>query len=186
MVHNMKIELSRREEIILCLVSAALVGALFGSIFAGGSSHDGEVSAFREDLPIEEGQSVSAQSLQRGTSTHTSFPPPLYVFESIEAEVHVHNTSGGILEINFTRDDKVIRTELVQDAARIVLSGYGEYRFRPSNLDVTLRAIDKEVRVTVLINISRRTREYNPLAVAIGYTIFVGGIILLTSYKKRP
>ena len=76
----MKIELSRRDEIILSLVIAAIVGTVWGSLIAGGSSYCPELSLSRSDLTIEKEEHVSAQSLREGTSTSYSFPPPLYVF----------------------------------------------------------------------------------------------------------
>ena len=177
MVLNMNIELGRRESWVI----AAIFFALFGCLFPIGSPYCTDDSILRT-LPIKKGQSVSAQSLREGTvsSTEFGFPPPLYIFESIEFEVdvYVYNTIGSVLEINFTRDDTVLRRELLWGSAKIMLNGYGEYRFRHSNVDVTLRAIYEEVRVKVLINIGRRTREYNLLVVTCVFTGFVGVLVL--------
>ncbi|MFX0197269.1 MAG: hypothetical protein ACFFCW_14180 [Candidatus Hodarchaeota archaeon] len=186
----MNLELGRREYWVI----AAIFFTLFGCLFPIGSSYRSEDSILRE-LTIKKGQSVSTQSLREGPSPSTKFgfPPPLYIFESIEFEVDVfiYNDTGSTLELNFTRDDTILRTEMLWGSAKILLSGYGKYRFRRSNFDVTLRAIDKEIRVKVLINIGRHTRLYNPLAVAFVLTAFWGVIVLeigskiLTLYKKR-
>ena len=154
-----------------------------------GWSYVGELDVF-ETLTIEKGQSVRAQSLGEGIGPAPWDPIHQFIYESIDFDVSVLNISGSMLEINFTRDDTVLRTELVQSSVRIVLSGYGEYRVRPSNVDVTLRAIDKEVRVKVLIDIHRRTRIYNPILFMIIFMGFNGVIILeigskILSYKKK-
>jgi hypothetical protein len=182
----MKIELSRRDEIILSLVIAAIFGALWGVLFSFGSSYSSELSVLRHNLVIEKGQSVSAQSLREGTSVSHVFPPPTYVFEWIEFEVNVYNVTGGILQIDFTRDDNILRTELVHSSAKIVLSGYGEYRLRNSNIDVVLRATDEDLRAgSIYIGINRGTRQYNPLVSALSFTLFVGIIIISLTYHKR-
>jgi len=181
----MKIELSRKEEIILSLVISAIFGALWSGLVSFSYSHGGELSVLRNDLTIEQGRSVSAQSLREGAPISYVFPPPLYVFEWIEFEVNVYNASGGTLEINFTRDDKVLRTELVHGSSKIVLNGYGEHRLRDSNIDVKLRAINEDVRIgSVYISISRGTRLYNPLVGAFSFTLFVGITIILFTRRK--
>jgi len=181
----MKIELSRREEIILSLVISAIFGALWSGLVSYGSSYGGELSVVRNDLTVEKGQTVSAQSLRDGAPISYVFPPPLYVFEWIEFEVNVYNASG-MFEINFTRDDKVLRTELIYGSSEIVLNGYGEYRLRNSNIDVTLRALNEDVSISSLsVSISRGTREYNPLVGAFGFTLFVGLTLILFIRRWR-
>ena len=182
----MKIELSRRDEIILIVVIAAIAGVIWGSLLPFGSSYHPEVSVSRDNLTIEKGKNVSAQSLGEGTSASHGFPPPLYVFEWTEFEVNVRNASGGILEISFTRNGWILRRELVYGPEKIVVSGYGEYRLRTSDLDVTLRAINDDVSIRSLyVNISRGVREYNPLVSAVSLTLSAGIIIILLYKTKR-
>jgi len=186
MVNNVRIDLSRREEIILSLVFAAVFGALWGGLFAYGSGYGSELGVLRNNLIIEKGQSISAQSLKEGTSASYIFPPSLYVFEWVEFEVDAYNVSGGVLEINFTRDDEVLRTELVYGSEKILLSGFEQYRLQNSNIDVTLQARDDDVRIgSVYININRGTRQYNPLLGALSFTLFVAIIIIPLIYHKK-
>jgi len=182
----MKIELNRKEEIILSLVISAIFGALWGGLVGYGSSYGGELSVVRIDLTVKKGQTVSAQSLREGTSTSYVFPPPLYVFEWIEFEVNVYDPSGGILEINFTRNDKILRTEPIHGSSKIMLSGYGEYRLQNSNIDVTLRAINEDVRIgLVSISISRGVKDYNPIVGAFSFTLFIGITVIVFTWRKR-
>jgi len=181
----MKIKLSRKQEIIISLLIAATFGLVWGSIFHYGSSHKAELSIVEEDLFIRKGQVVNAQSLRNGTATYYVFPPPLYVFEWIEFNVDVRNSSGGVLEINFTRDGNILRTELVEGSRSMVLSGYGEYKMRESNIDVTFRALNADVRIRWLyIHADRGLKQFNPLASAIGY-IGAAALIILWIYLPR-
>ena len=96
----------------------------------------------------------------------------------------VRNSSGGVLEINFTRDGNILRTELVEGSRSMVLSGYGEYKMRESNIDVTLRALNADVRIRWLyINADRGLKQFNPLASAIGYT---GAAVLIILWIYLP
>jgi hypothetical protein len=176
----MKIKLSRKEETILSLVIAIVFGLVWGSVFPFGSSYGGELAVVRNDLTIERRQVVSAQSLKEGNATSYIFPPPLYVFEWIEFNVHVYNASGGALEINFTRDGKILRTDLVQGSEKIVLSGYGEYRLQQSSMDVTLQALDEDVRIrSIYIVTNHGSNQYNPLVSALSYVLLVAIIIVI-------
>jgi len=182
----MKIELSRRDGIILGVVIAAIGGVIWGSLLPFGSSYRPELSVSRDNLTIEKAQNVSAQSLGEGTSASYGFPPPLYVFEWTEFEVNVRNASGGILEISFTRNGWILRRELVYGPEKIVVSGYGEYRLRTSDLDVTLRAINDDVSIRSLhVSIRRGVREYNPLVSVASFTLSVGITIILLYKTKR-
>ena len=182
----MKIRLSKRQEILVSLLIAATFGVVWGSLFVYSSSQDTDLSIIKRDLFIEKGQAVNAQSLKNGTSTHYVFPPPLYVFEQIEFCVDVGNLSGGVLQINFTRDGNFIRTELVNGPRTILLSGYGEYRFKESNLDVTFQALNGDVKIEWLyISVERSLKLYNPLLSAIGYTVTVAIIILWMYFPRR-
>lgn len=181
----MKIKLSRKQEIIIILLIAATFGVVWGSIFPYGSYKGAELSIVEEGLFIRKGQVVNAQSLKNGTATYYVFPPPLYVFEWIEFNVDVRNSSGGVLEINFTRDGNILRTELVEGSRSMVLSGSGEYKMRESNIDVTLRALNADVRIRWLyINADRGLKQFNPLATAIGYT-GAAALIILWIYLPR-
>jgi len=182
----MKIRLSKRQEILVSLLIAATFGVVWGGLFVYSSSQDTDLSIIKRDLFIEKGQAVNAQSLKNGTSTHYVFPPPLYVFEQIEFCVDVGNLSGGVLQINFTRDGNFIRTELVNGPRTILLSGYGEYRFKESNLDVTFQALNGDVKIEWLyISVERSLKLYNPLLSAIGYTVTVAIIILWMYFPQR-
>jgi len=181
----MKIKLSRKQEIIISLLIAATFGVVWGSIFHYGSYKGAELSIVEEGLFIRKGQVVNAQSLRNGTATYYVFPPPLYVFEWIEFNVDVRNSSGGVLEINFTRDGNILRTELVEGSRSMVLSGYGEYKMRESNIDVTFRALNADVRIRWLyIHADRGLKQFNPLASAIGYT-GAAALIILWIYLPR-
>jgi hypothetical protein len=182
----MRIKLSRNEKIVICLFIAAAFGAIFGSVFHYGSSYGAELSIFRDNLTILKGEVIDVQSLKNETSASYEFPPPLYVFEWIEFRVDVHNVSEGILEINFTRDGKILRTFLIQDSAYIVVSDYGEYRLQKSNVDVTLHALDGDVVIgQIYILINRGTREYNPLVSALSYEILVAIVTVLWIRGQR-
>lgn len=182
----MKIELSTKGEFVLILVIAAIVGALWGGLFPSSQGYSTELSVSRENFMIAEGLSVSAQSLKEGTSTSYGFPPPEFVFERIEFEVSIINASGGMLEVNFTRDGQVLRTEYIHGSEKIILSSHGEYRLEHSTFDVTMRAINGEVNIRhLLINVSRGTKEYHPAFSAVSFSIFVGLSIVLPLYLKR-
>lgn len=177
-------KLSRKQEILISLLIAAVFGVVWGSLFVFSTSRGGELSIVKRELFIEKGHVVSAQSLRNGAPTSYVFPPPLYVFEWAEFNVDVENSSG-VLQINFTRDSDIIRSELVEGSRKIVLSGYGEYRIRPSNLDVTFQALNADVTIEWLyVGIDRGLNLYNPLTSAIGTTGAVAIIILLT-YRLR-
>lgn len=188
MVHNLQIELTRRSYWVII----AIIGVLFSHLSPHGGSYDSELDVFG-NLTIVKGQSVSAQSLGKGRDPPNWDPINQYIYESIDFEVDIffYNTTSGTLEINFTRVDKVLRKEYVWGPVRILLSGYGEYRFRYSNFDVTLRALDEDVRVKFLIDIIRRTQEYSPILSMFLFMGFFGVIILeiggkvLSLYKKR-
>ncbi|MEM3627470.1 MAG: hypothetical protein QXZ25_05530 [Candidatus Bathyarchaeia archaeon] len=182
----MGIELSRNKKIIIYLVIAASFGAIFGIVFHYSSSYGAELSIVRDDLVILKGEVVNAQSLNDGTTASYEFPPPLYIFEWIEFRVDVHNISEGVLEINFTRDGRVLQTFFVYDSAYIVLGDYGEYRLQKSNVDVTLRALDGDIAIgTIYILVNRGTREYNPLISALSYEIFVAIAAVLWIRSRR-
>lgn len=188
MVRNMKIELGRREYWLII----AIVGVLFSHLSLHGGSYVSELDVFG-NLTIVKEQSINAQSLGKGRDPPNWDPINQYIYESIDFEVNIffYNTTSGTLEINFTRDNKVLRKEYVWGPTRILLSGYGEYRFRYSNFDVTLRALDEDVRVKFLIDIIRRTREYSPILSMFFFMGLFGVIILeigskvLSLYKKR-
>ena len=180
-----KIKLSRKQEIIVSLLIAATFGVVWGSIFPYGSYKGSELSIVEEGLFIRKGQVINAQSMRNGTTTYYVFPPPLYVFEWIEFNVDVRNSSGGVLEINFTRDGNILRTELVDGSRSMVLSGYGEYRIREPNIDVTFRALNADVRIRWLyIRAGRGLKQFNPLVSAIGYT-GAAALIILWIYLPR-
>jgi hypothetical protein len=182
----MKIRLSKKQEILVSLLIAATFGLVLGSLFAFSSSQSPELSIVKMDLFIEEGQVVTAQSLENGSSADYVFPPPLYVFEQVEYSVDVSNSSGGVLQINFTRDSNVIQTELVQGSQTISSTGYGEYRLTESDLDVTFQALNADVRIGWLyISVSRSLKQYNPLFSAISYTVGVAIILLLIYLPQR-
>lgn len=90
-----------------------------------------------------------------------------------------------MLEINFTRDGDILRRELVEGSASVALSGNGEYRLSESNLDVTFRALDGDVKVeSIYILVNRGVKLYNPLVSTIGY---VGAAALIIfSWLHRP
>lgn len=182
----MGIELSRNKKIIIYLVIAASFGAIFGIVFHYSSSYGAELSIVRDDLVILKGEVVNAQSLNDGTTASYEFPPPLYIFEWIEFRVDVHNISEGVLEINFTRDGRVLQTFFVYDSAYIVLGDYEEYRLQKSNVDVTLRALDGDIAIgTIYILVNRGTREHNPLISALSYEIFVAIAAVLWIRSRR-
>lgn len=187
MVSGMKIELSKKEEIVISLAIAAVLGGVWGSLISFGSSYRPELVVLRNDLTIEKGLVVSAQSLEEGTSASYVFPPPLYVFEWVEFKVDMYNASGGVIEINFTRDDEILRTDLVYGSPKIVLTGYGTYRLRESNLDVTLQALNEDVRLeSIYITINRGTKQYNPLFSALNYLLLVVIVIIIPRiYRQR-
>jgi hypothetical protein len=182
----MKIELSRRQEIIISFVLAAVFGFIWGSMFPGGSSYGPELSLGRNDLNVEHGQVISAQSMKVEKPTSYVFPPPLFVFEWFEFEVNVHNASGGVLRINFTRNGNVLRTDLVVGSQRIVVEGYGGYRFHDSEVDVLLQALDENVQVEyIYIAVERGSKQYNPLVTATGYVILVAIVIFVWTYHSK-
>jgi len=181
----MKIELRRKQKITISLIAAAVFGVVWGSLFAFSSFYGAGLAVGRNDLTVENGHVVSAQSLREGTESYV-FPPPLYVFEWIEFNVNVHNASGGVLEINFTRDGNVLRRELVEGSANVALSGHGEYRLRESNVDVTFQALNGDVKVKSLyILVNRGVKLYNPLVSTMGYVGAVALIIFSWLYRPR-
>jgi len=184
MVRQMKVDLGTKREVALILLIAAISGAVFG-ILGGGYSYVGR-SAHRENFTIPAGSSVTAQSLWEGTrDTRYSFPPPEYIFEWVEFEVTISNASG-VLQVNFTRDSGVLRTEYVYGSEKIMLSGYGEYRLSPSNFDVVLKAHGDDVTIRYLvINISRGVRYQNPVLNAVALSASIGIFIVLPRYLKR-
>jgi hypothetical protein len=181
-----KIELSWRGEIILSLVISAVSGAVFAGLIGYGYSYGPVLNVLRHDLVIDRGSFVSAQSLQGEMGESFGFPPPLYVWEWLDFEVDVSGVSGGTLEVNFTRDDGVLRTEFVQVSGKVVLSGFGQYRLGRSRVDVTLRPMDQDVRAgSVYIDAHRSVNEYNPLVGAVGFTLFVGLTMLPFVWRRK-
>jgi hypothetical protein len=182
----LKIELSWKGEVVLALVIAAVFGALSGGLIGYGYSYSPVLNVLRNDLAITAGSSVTAQSLQGEMGESFSFPPPLYVWEWLDFEVDVSSVSGGTLEVNFTRDDGVLRTELLHDSSKIVLSGFGKYRLGASRVDVTLRAVDQAVSIrSLFIDAHQSVTEYNPLLGAVGFTLVVGITILPFAWRRE-
>jgi hypothetical protein len=90
--------------------------------------------------------------------------------------VDVSDVSGGVFQVNFTKDGKVIRTETVfpwvpekVTADKIILV-HDEYRLGYSETDVVLWATEYDVRISRLwIQIHRGDREYHPLLMALQF-----------------
>lgn len=171
---------------VLALVIAAVFGALSGGLIGYGYSYSPVLNVLRNDLVITPASFVSAQSLQGEMGESFGFPPPLYVWEWLDFEVDFSSVSGGTLEVNFTRDDRVIRSELVEDSSKIVLSGFGQYRLGASSVDVTLRAVDQAVSIrSLFIDAHQSVTEYNPLLGAVGFTLVVGITILPFAWRRK-
>jgi hypothetical protein len=186
-VHEVRVELSRREEIIISLVIAAVAGALFSGLLFSAYSLGPALSVVRDDLVVENQQTLNGSSLGQRFNGSTVFPPPLYVFEWVKFEVDLSNISGGALEVNLTRDDQVLQTMLTRGFSAVVLQGFGEYRFGESFLDVTLRAVDGRVIIgTVYVSVSRGTNYYNPIVGAISVPFFVSLFVIPLSRRRKP
>jgi hypothetical protein len=145
----LRIELSKREKAIFILIIAFTFGALLGFLSSSHGYDASHLSVYQEDFVIQKDVSVSAQSLEVGTGYRTSFSPPELVFERIEFTVDISNVSGGLLEVNFTKDGKSMRTEYVVGSEKIIL-GYDGYRLVYSKPDVILRAIGDDVKISHL------------------------------------
>jgi hypothetical protein len=186
-MHQVRVELSRREEIAISLVIAAVAGALFSGLFVSAYSLGPALSVVRRDLIVENQQTLNGLSLGQRFNGSTVFPPPLYVFEWIKFEVDLSDILGGVVEVNLTRDGQVLQTMLCSDTLRIVLQGFGEYRFGESFLDVTFRALDGRVTIsTVYVSVSRGTNFYNPFIGAISVPFFVSLFVIPLSRRRKP
>lgn len=182
----MKIELGRREEIIVCLIIAVSAGLVVGSFFPYSSSYGGELSVYRSNLTVLDGKVLSVQSLREGTSETREYPSPLYVFEWIEFNIYLNGISDGVLEVNFTRDGKTLRTFLISNSASIVVSDFGEYRFQRSNIDISLRSLEGNATIQhAYIVINRGIKGYNPLIFALSYAILATIIAFGIRARRR-
>ncbi|MCW4041600.1 MAG: hypothetical protein NWE83_12730, partial [Candidatus Bathyarchaeota archaeon] len=116
-------------------------------------------------------------------------PPPIFVFEGIDFLVDVSNTSGGVLHLNFTRNDNVMRTETVfpGQATKISIT-HDEYRLGYSETDIIVWATDGDVRISRLwMEIDRRHRDYHPLLMGLQFVLFAFFVIIpvLNWYRTR-
>ena len=175
----LKIELWKSREAKFIIIISLMVGVLVG-FFNPSRGFRGLLGIHQDDFVLPKDVIVSAQSLKTNTGYSSSFPPPTFVFESLEFEIDVWDVSGGVLHVNFTKDGQVIHTETVfpWDPKKIVLVHDG-HRLGYSDSDVVLWAEDDDVEIShLMIQIGRRDRVYYPLwgalqFVAVAYFIVV-------------
>jgi len=185
-VKILKVEMSRKEEIIVSLVIAAISGALFSGIIPMSSGQGNEFSIFRTNIVVGKEQTISAQTLNQIATKSWSFPPPLYVYEWVDYDLVIQNASGGVLEVNFTRDGGILQSDLVYGSSSIRLNGYGEYRFHESQLDIVLQAKGEQVVIgSIYIQVNRGASRYNPLVGALGFTLFVGLFMIVFVSREK-
>ena len=185
-VETLKVEMSRKEEIIISLVIAAVFGALFSGVLPLSSGQGGELNVLRTNMVVGEGQTISAQTLNQITGESWGFPPPLYVYEWVDYDLVLQNVSGDLLTINLTRDGKILQSYMVYGSSNIRLNGYGEYRFHESQLDVMLQAKGEQVVIgTIYIQVDRGASRYDPLVGALGFTLSVGLFMIVFISRKK-
>ena len=173
---SLKIELWKSREAKFIIIISLIVGVLVGFFYPNARGFRGLLSIYQNDFILPKDVSVSAQSLKNTTGYSFSFPPPTLVFESIEFMVDVSDVSGGLLQVNFTKDGKVIRTETVRPwvpekiISHKIMLVHDEHRLGYSETDVVLWAADDDVRISRLwIQIDRGDREYHPLLMALQF-----------------
>jgi hypothetical protein len=173
---SVRIELWKSREAKYIILIAITLGVVVGFVHPNARGFRGLVSVYQNDFVLPKDVSVSAQSLKTSTGHSFSFPPPTFVFESIEFMVDAFEVSGGLLHVNFTKDGHVMRTETVfpwgleQKTSEKIILVHEEYRLGYSETDVVLWAGDAEVRISRLqVQIDRGDREYHPLLMALQF-----------------
>ncbi len=182
----MRIDLNWKQELALVLIVAAVVGGLWGGLWAYSYEQSPLLNKSLQNLFVSKDQSISAKSFSEGSGGSYVFPPPLYVFESLEYQVEVGNVTGGWLEVNLTRDGKVLRTELIFVSTRIVVSGYEEFRSQVSNVDVVFTSKGYDTRVQwVYVQVTHWVRSYNPLFYSLGLMAAAALVAVPLMYRRK-
>lgn len=182
----MRIDLNWKQELAIILIVAAVAGGLWGGLWAYSYEQGSLLNMSSQNLLVSKDQSISAESFSDGSGRSYVFPPPLYVFESLEYQVQVGNMSGGWLEVNLTRDATVLRTELILVSSRILVSGYEEFRSQVSNVDVVFTSKGYDTNVQwVYVQVTHRVRSYNPLISSLSLMAVVAIMAVPVMVRRR-
>lgn len=183
-------KLTYRQEVAIGLLTAFIVGSIWGAIIPSSHSSDSGNIDILVNLDIPSGQVISYKNVTVNWGTRYLFLFPLsltYVTESVDITMKIINCTGG-LQINATVDNQVVYSSLIEPGNANFTSRDSRVHFpsRQSVVDIDVQAVDDDVHIDYCeITYEHNIYGYYPLSQAISLTVFVAFGILIISRIAR-